>query len=78
MSSQTFGVDISARWFDVAHREEVRRFSNTVTGFRACLDADTQSATSFRPAMCATRTRTSSSPGTPLREPYSWARSAPM
>ena len=37
MSSQTFGVDISARWFDVAHAEQVRRFANTSTGIQACL-----------------------------------------
>ena len=29
MSIQTFGVDISARWFDVAQAEQVRRFANT-------------------------------------------------
>jgi transposase len=38
MSSQTFGVDISAHWFDVAHGEQVRRFANTSTGITACLD----------------------------------------
>jgi transposase len=37
MSSQTFGVDISARWFDVAHGEDVRRFANASTGITACL-----------------------------------------
>ena len=37
MSIQTFGVDISARWFDVAHAEQVRRFANTSTGIQACL-----------------------------------------
>ena len=37
MSSQTFGVDISAHWFDVAHGEQVRRFANTSTGVTACL-----------------------------------------
>jgi transposase len=40
MISQTFGVDISARWFDVAaaHAQPVRRFPNTPTGITACLD----------------------------------------
>ena len=39
MSSQTFGVDVSARWFEVAHAhaEPVRRFANTVSGITACL-----------------------------------------
>src|ERR671929_1008542 len=37
MSSQTLGIDISARWFDVAHAEQVRRFANTSTGIQACL-----------------------------------------
>src|SRR5438874_7566489 len=37
MSVQTFGVDISARWFDVAHAQEVRRFANTSGGINACL-----------------------------------------
>jgi transposase len=36
MSSQTFGVDISAHWFDVASAEEVRRFANTSVGVSAC------------------------------------------
>jgi transposase len=38
MSIQTFGVDISARWFDVAHAEQVRRFANTSAGITACLN----------------------------------------
>src|SRR5919199_3775498 len=38
MTRQTFGVDISARWFDVAQAEEVRRFANTATGINACLE----------------------------------------
>src|SRR5919199_6015794 len=38
MSSQTFGVDISARWFDVAQGEQVRRFANTPAGITACVD----------------------------------------
>src|SRR5215210_2309842 len=38
MLSETFGVDISARWFDVAHPDEVRRFANDPTGIAACLD----------------------------------------
>jgi transposase len=33
----TLGVDISARWFDVAHAEQVRHFANTSAGIRACL-----------------------------------------
>jgi transposase len=37
MTIQTFDVDISARWFDVAYAEEVRRFGNTSTGVTACL-----------------------------------------
>jgi transposase len=37
MSIQTFGVDISARWFDVAHADKVRRFENTSAGISACL-----------------------------------------
>jgi transposase len=37
MTIQTFGVDISARWFDVAYAEEVRRFANISTGITACL-----------------------------------------
>ena len=35
--TQTLGVDISARWFDVAHGQEVRRFTNTSSGITACL-----------------------------------------
>jgi transposase len=37
MSIHTFGVDISARWFEVAHGQEVRRFTNTSSGITACL-----------------------------------------
>jgi transposase len=37
MPPTTFGVDISARWFDVAHAEAVRRFPSTPTGIAACL-----------------------------------------
>jgi transposase len=37
MRVQTLGVDISARWFDVAHGEDVRRFPNTPDGVAACL-----------------------------------------
>ena len=37
MHPRTIGVDISARWFDVAHQAEVRRFANTPTGITACL-----------------------------------------
>jgi transposase len=40
MTSHTFGVDVSARWFDVAcaPAEQVRRFANTSAGITACLD----------------------------------------
>jgi transposase len=38
MPGQTLGVDISARWFDVAQAEEVRRFADTAAGSAACLD----------------------------------------
>jgi transposase len=37
MRPTTLGVDISARWFDVAHQAEVRRFANMPTGITACL-----------------------------------------
>jgi transposase len=37
MPIQTLGVDISARWFDVAHVQQVRRFDNTSAGIAACL-----------------------------------------
>ena len=37
MTVQTFGVDISARWFDVAHDDQIHRFANTPTGITACL-----------------------------------------
>jgi transposase len=37
MRPTTLGVDISARWFDVAHAEAVRRFPNTPAGIAACL-----------------------------------------
>ena len=36
--TQTLGVDISARWFDVAHLDEVKRFPNDPTGIAACLE----------------------------------------
>jgi transposase len=38
MASETLGVDISARWFDVAQGTAVRRFPNTAPGIAACLD----------------------------------------
>src|SRR5215210_6627060 len=38
MPPTTYGVDISARWFDVARGAEVRRFPNTPAGIAACLD----------------------------------------
>ena len=37
MSAQTLGVDVSARWFDVARDAEVRRFPNDAAGIAACL-----------------------------------------
>jgi transposase len=37
MPIETLGVEISARWFDVAHAEGVRRFTNTSSGIHACL-----------------------------------------
>ena len=37
VTTRTFGVDSSARWFDVAHAEQVRRFANTSRGSSACL-----------------------------------------
>src|ERR671933_2024178 len=49
--TQTLGVDISARWFDVAHGEEVRRFANTPTGITACLDWLATFGMSMRVAM---------------------------
>ena len=38
MPIQTLGVDISARWFDVAHQDELRRFTNNPAGIAACLE----------------------------------------
>ena len=37
MHPTTFGIDISARWFDVAHQADVRRSPNTSAGIGACL-----------------------------------------
>src|SRR5262245_10680304 len=37
VSAQTVGVDVSARWFDVARDGEVSRFANTPAGIAACL-----------------------------------------
>ena len=37
MRPTTYGVDISARWFDVARGAAVRRFPNTPAGIAACL-----------------------------------------
>jgi transposase len=37
VSAQTLGVDVSARWFDVARDGEVRRFPNGADGIAACL-----------------------------------------
>src|SRR5205823_12644768 len=51
---QTFGVDISARWFDVAQVEEVRRFTNSSTGISACLAWLATFGTSVRVGMEAT------------------------
>jgi transposase len=54
MTIQTFGVDISARWFDVAQAEEVRRFATTPTGITACLDWLATVGTPVRVGMEAT------------------------
>ena len=54
MTIQTFGIDISARWFDVAHAEEVRRFGNTSAGIRACLEWLATFGTPVRVGMEAT------------------------
>ena len=54
MSIQTFGVDISARWFDVAHTQQVRRFANTSVGIHACLDWLATFGTAVRVGMEAT------------------------
>jgi transposase len=37
VSVQTLGVDVSARWFDVARDAEVRRFPNDAGGITTCL-----------------------------------------
>ncbi len=37
MPAQTLGVDISARWFGVAHGGAVRRLPNTPDGIATCL-----------------------------------------
>ena len=37
VSAQTLGVDVSARWFDVAREGEVRRFGNDPDGIAACV-----------------------------------------
>jgi transposase len=54
MTIQTFGVDISARWFDVAHAEDVRRFANTASGISACLAWLAAFGTAVRVGMEAT------------------------
>jgi transposase len=54
MTCQTFGVDISARWFDVAHAEQVRRFANTSAGINACVDWLATFGTPVRVGMEAT------------------------
>src|SRR5919199_1177918 len=54
MSSQTFGVDISARWFDVAQGEQVRRFANTPAGITACVDWLSTFGSPLRVGMAAT------------------------
>jgi transposase len=54
MTRHTFGVDISARWFDVAYGGEVRRFANTSIGIRACLDWLVTFGTPVRVGMEAT------------------------
>src|SRR5918997_7068944 len=37
MPAVTLGVDVSARWFDVARNTEVKRVPNTAPGIAACL-----------------------------------------
>ena len=37
MPAVTLGVDVSARWFDVARGTEVTRFPNPAPGIAACL-----------------------------------------
>ena len=54
MTRQTVGVDISARWFDVAQDGEVRRFANTSTGIGACPDWLATFGTPVRVGMEAT------------------------
>jgi transposase len=56
MTRQTFGVDISARWFDVAyaHAEQVRRFAKTASGITACLSWLATFGTPVRVGMEAT------------------------
>src|SRR3712207_6521999 len=54
MPIQTFGVDISARWFDVAHAEQVRRVAHTSSGIRACVSWVTTFGTPVRVGMEAT------------------------
>jgi transposase len=54
MTIQTFGVDISARWFDVAQAEQVRRFANTPSGITACLAWLATFGTAVRVGMEAT------------------------
>jgi transposase len=54
MTSRTFGVDISARWFDVASAAEVRRFANTSVGITACLAWLATFGTAVRVGMEAT------------------------
>jgi transposase len=54
MTRQTFGVDISARWFDVAQGGAVRRFATTSTGIRACLSWWATFGTPVRVGMEAT------------------------
>src|SRR5687768_9694520 len=54
MHPTTFGVDISARWFDLALGTEVRRFPNTPSGIAACLAHLAASGGSVRVGMEAT------------------------
>ena len=54
MSAQTLGIDVSARWFDVARDAEVRRFPNNAEGIAACLAWLSQLGAPVRAGMEAT------------------------
>jgi len=54
VSAQTLGIDVSARWFDVARDAEVRRFPNNAEGIAACLAWLSQLGAPVRAGMEAT------------------------